>query len=235
MLGSSYITQDILSLRCFAMSGMSLAILFQYYRAIPLIIPIRWNGIFVAINGIMVAYLVSERNEAEKTPPDLLSLYEDQFKKMGFTKIEFYHLCCLNATRVTLDRGTAICAASEVQNKMYFLMDGEVDVKSAGKVVAVVKENAFIGEMSFLNYLADLTSSTAQADCVISSPTASLLVWDFASLETYLQKDRNLRNALQAFISNDLRLKLANMTPRQLRHLETSRVMHRLQSHRTAE
>lgn len=48
----------------YAASGIGLSILFQFYRAQPLWIPISWNGLFLAINASMIALLVRERSEA---------------------------------------------------------------------------------------------------------------------------------------------------------------------------
>jgi hypothetical protein len=82
LLGTSYLTTDILSLRCLAMSGMSLSIIFQFYRPVPLTIPIRWNLLFLAINSVMVAALLKERMEASQMSPQMQDLYDKEFKKM---------------------------------------------------------------------------------------------------------------------------------------------------------
>jgi hypothetical protein len=58
-LAFSYLGSDFLHLRLFAISGISLAILFQYYREKPLWIPIRWNILFLLINGVMVLLVFS--------------------------------------------------------------------------------------------------------------------------------------------------------------------------------
>lgn len=57
-LALSYLESDFLSLRMYAMSGITLSILFQYYREKPLWIPIRWNSLFLLINAVMIGYLV---------------------------------------------------------------------------------------------------------------------------------------------------------------------------------
>ncbi|GMI36653.1 hypothetical protein TeGR_g10765 [Tetraparma gracilis] len=232
LLGTSYLTTDILSLRCLAMSGMSLSIIFQFYRPVPLTIPIRWNLLFLAINSVMVAALLKERMEASQMSPQMQDLYDKEFKKMGFTQIEFHRLAS-NGSLKTLPRGSSLAVASQKQHHMYFLVSGRVSVRVGDKTVATVMPNAFVGEMSFLTYLSDLTDSEAMATCEVSSDEALVLEWDFEALEVYLQGDRGLRNALQAYISNDLRKKLSNMSSAQLLRMETSPHIHRLHSHRT--
>ena len=56
--------------REYAASGVGLSILFQFYRAQPLWIPIGWNAIFLGINLTMIGLLVNERNNAGKLEQD---------------------------------------------------------------------------------------------------------------------------------------------------------------------
>lgn len=85
-LALSYLENDFLWLRMYAFSGketicivtvtymflslvhvrigITLSIIFQYYREIPLWIPIRWNFLFLLINGVMIALLLKEQNDA---------------------------------------------------------------------------------------------------------------------------------------------------------------------------
>ena len=83
LLAVSYLEKDFLHLRLFAASGMSLSIIFQYYREKPLWIPIRWNVLFLAINASMVAALLMERAEADHMSPDEKVLYTTFFEKRG--------------------------------------------------------------------------------------------------------------------------------------------------------
>jgi hypothetical protein len=83
LLALSYLEKDFLNLRLFAASGMSLSIIFQYYREKPLWIPIRWNVLFLLINTSMVAALLMERAEADHMSPDEKILYSTFFEKRG--------------------------------------------------------------------------------------------------------------------------------------------------------
>lgn len=56
--------------RGYALSGIGLSILFQFYRAEPLWIPIGWNGLFMVINISMIALLLKERNDAARIQED---------------------------------------------------------------------------------------------------------------------------------------------------------------------
>lgn len=65
MLALSYLESDFLNLRLYAVSGVCLSILFQYYREIPLWLPISWNCLFLGINYVMIALLYKETSDAK--------------------------------------------------------------------------------------------------------------------------------------------------------------------------
>jgi len=141
-------------------------------------------------------------------------LFESEFERMGFTAVEFRRLFS-TSEKIVLPTGTPLSIEKETQEKTYFLLSGQVDVKSGDSIIATVRRNHFIGEMSFLSYLQEGTSTEAAADCYMSDKEpAVVFVWDNTVLRDYLIKDdnRGVKNALQASISNDLRKKIQRMT-----------------------
>ena len=84
LLALSYLEKDFLQLRIFAASGMSLSIIFQYYREKPLWIPIRWNFLFILINASMIALLLKETADADHNMSrDEKELYSTFFERRG--------------------------------------------------------------------------------------------------------------------------------------------------------
>ena len=84
LLALSYLEKDFLQLRVFAASGMSLSIIFQYYREKPLWIPIRWNLLFILINASMIALLLKETADADSNMSrDEKELYTAFFERRG--------------------------------------------------------------------------------------------------------------------------------------------------------
>ena len=191
-----------------------MSVLFQYYRPVSLMIPVRWNILFLLINGLMVGALMKERSEASDMDQTMKDLFESEFERMGFTAVEFRRLFS-TSEKIVLPTGTPLSIEKETQEKTYFLLSGQVDVKSGDSIIATVRRNHFIGEMSFLSYLQEGTSTEAAADCYMSDKEpAVVFVWDNTVLRDYLIKDdnRGVKNALQASISNDLRKKIQRMT-----------------------
>ena len=191
-----------------------MSVLFQYYRPVSLMIPVRWNILFLLINGLMVGALVKERSEASAMDETMKNLFTGEFERMGFTAVEFRRLFS-TCEKVALAPGTPLSIEKETQEKTYFLLSGQVVVKSGDSIIATVNRNHFIGEMSFLSYLQEGVSTKAAADCYVSeNEPAVVFVWDNTVLRDYLIKDdnRGVKNALQASISNDLRKKIQRMT-----------------------
>jgi hypothetical protein len=86
----AFVNTDILILRASAMSGITLSIIFQFFRPVPLWIPIQWNFLLLAINGVMISTLISERHQANSMPPEMEKLFrEAHFEKRGFCRVKF--------------------------------------------------------------------------------------------------------------------------------------------------
>jgi len=106
---------DMLELRSLALGGTALQIAFQFYRISPLWIPIRWNFLFLAINGTMAVALAHERNQAASMPPELSEIYErGHFARRGFSKVEFCRLFAMGE-RTDLPPGSVL-ARDGVEN-----------------------------------------------------------------------------------------------------------------------
>lgn len=85
LLALSYLEKDFLHLRLFAATGMSLSIIFQYYREKPLWIPIRWNLLFIIINATMTGLLLKEEADADHMSKDEKELFSTFFQRRGDT------------------------------------------------------------------------------------------------------------------------------------------------------
>jgi hypothetical protein len=92
LLSASYLENDFLNLRLYALSGVSLSIIFQYYREIPLWIPIRWNILFLLINMVMIAIIYKETNDANNVPEVSNFLFISFNKQFLLIRIYLFYL-----------------------------------------------------------------------------------------------------------------------------------------------
>jgi len=235
---------DILALRVTAISATLLVLTYQYYRKVPLWIPIRWNFVLLLLNITMVSQLVIERQRARQMAPELERLYaQGKFQERGFSRVEFLRLYELAET-VTLPAGHVLVEEGRAKDSLHFVLKGTVLVQKHNVTVAQLDAFHFVGEISLLTRLivtepvvsshnnnndndendsvddpknpesqqqqqspTTQFHSAASADVVVEKE-ATFLKWDFETLVPYLHQDRQVRNALQAFINYDLTSKL---------------------------
>ena len=114
----AYLNTDIFMLRLLSMGSISLSIIFQYYRAIPLWIPIRWNALLLGINTVMTVSLILERQRANNMPSNMEVIYrEGNFETRGFSKVEFLRLFAV-AEKVSLKRDMKLVRDGHVNKKL---------------------------------------------------------------------------------------------------------------------
>ena len=162
-LALSYLESDFLSLRLYAFSGISLSIIFQYYREKPLWIPIRWNSLFLLINAIMIMILLKEEDDARNIPDEQKLLYHQVFEKRGMKPVDYLHLISV-AKRLEVKRGEAIIHCGKKNKYLYLVKQGSLSVRKPEtkmQPIAMIERHQFIGEMSFLNWSNTLTMMTS--------------------------------------------------------------------------
>lgn len=150
-LALSYLESDFLALRLFAVSGVSLSIIFQYYRAIPLWIPIRWNTLFLVINAVMIVALLKEERDAQNIPSEKKHIYESTFMKKGMKPVDFLHLCSASE-RLEVKKGEVIVSEKLKNTRVYLVKSGQLSVHQNGTLVRKINADQFVGSMSFLSW-----------------------------------------------------------------------------------
>ena len=71
----------------------------------------------------------------------------------------------------------------------------------------------FVGELAFLNYEYGKDSEAsslpvASADAVVETEDTIVWEWEFSDLKEFLEGEREVSNALSAYVNHDLRKKL---------------------------
>ena len=154
MLGLSYLETEIFNLRLFAASGITLSIIFQYYREKPLWIPIRWNTMFLFINGIMITHILKEESDVKNIPQEQMQLYNTLFKNRGMKPVDFLHLMSI-AQRHELKKGEILVTNGVQHHHLHLVHHGRLSVKLNNEKMKDIKDNQFAGAVSFLNWQGD--------------------------------------------------------------------------------
>ena len=150
-LSLSYLESDFMNLRLYALSGITLSIIFQYYREKPLWIPIRWNTLFLTINCMMILYLLKDFNDADNITDEQKEIY-NMFQRKGMNKVDFLHLMNL-ATRVEAKKGQVLISEKKKNTRVYFIKEGQLVVRLNGTDVRNLHCNQFAGLMTFISWM----------------------------------------------------------------------------------
>ncbi len=150
-LALSYLENDFMNLRLYAAGGISLSIIFQYYREKPLWIPIRWNTLFLVINSLMILLLLKESNDAENIPDEQKALYNVIFNNKGMKPVDFLHLMSL-AERKEYKKGEKVVTHGNRHHQLHLVKSGRLSVKRGGEDLPNINCNQFVGAMSYLTW-----------------------------------------------------------------------------------
>jgi len=154
MLALSYLETEFLNLRVYAASGVFLSILFQYYREVPLWIPIRWNTLFLVINIGMITIIVKQTSDAENMPNEQKLLYANTFKQFNMKLVEFMKVMAI-AERRTVKKGDKLVCEGQLHHQLHLLENGFVHVYKGPDKVGQYGPGQFVGAMSFLSWESD--------------------------------------------------------------------------------
>jgi hypothetical protein len=136
----------------YALGGLTFSVLFQYYRPIPLWIPIKWNTLFLLINSVMIAQLVMTINDAQNMPEEKKDIYEKVFRDQSMTTIDFLRLLG-TAERREVKKGERLLSLGSRHNQIHLIQSGRFSIRKAGMSTKVdYSSYQFLGALSFLTW-----------------------------------------------------------------------------------
>jgi len=150
LIASSFVVKDILWLRCLSIVASFALVLTWLTRqdsswtdAVVI-----WNLLFVCINGFHVFMLVfGERtvhfNDEEK------ELYETLFA--NFSKLQFQKVLRLGRWQA-VGAGESLAREGDYLAEVMLISNGAADIMVGDRIVSVVRDGQFIGEMSYLTH-----------------------------------------------------------------------------------
>lgn len=108
----------------------------------------------------------------------------------------------------TISKGDTLIAEHQDVERLMLVYDGTATIHLDGKPITYLRDNSFIGEMSFL------TGNPASATVKAATPMR-LITWRKAELYDLMAKEPDLKAGLQTLFSYDLAGKLSKQNVRQ--------------------
>lgn len=192
--------RNILYLRTSLVVACVLEVIYDTFASdTPLWTPIMWSSAIIAINLFQIFYIIYS-NKFQNLSPDEKKVFNMIGVRMGI--INFKKLMKAGKWDI-FPVHTKIIAENEATEKLFYLVNGEVEVTIKDRQVASIKQGNFIGEMSFLS--GELPSAN------VSTLTQSkILSWEKGRLRQLIEKNDDLRQEIHSIFSNDLIIKLIN-------------------------
>ncbi|MEM9330104.1 MAG: cyclic nucleotide-binding domain-containing protein [Pseudomonadota bacterium] len=183
-------------LRFFAILAGSISSV--YYWILSDYVSMFWEALFSLVNVAQLIILQIENRRGK------FSEEESMFIKTCLTGIERAHsrrLMKLGAWTEVQEEVTLI-TQDTCPGHLKFLVSGGAKVLRDGREIGSVKTGDFLGEMSYL------TGKTATASVITTEPTR-YLAFERKSLRAHLDKNPEVRHALEASFNRNLVEKLA--------------------------
>ncbi len=186
------LARDVLWLRGILVVAQSVLASYAYLRGPEFMPYVWWNVLFVLINVYWVARLLRERAAVE-LPAELVPTYEKHFAALA--PPEFLRLWREGRRGSTSD--TQLVHEGTMPEALYFLLSGEVAVRSGGRELAHLGPGSFVAEMSLL------TGERTTADA-FALGTVEYMAWPAAALARLRTRSPMLWNKVQSVLGHDL-------------------------------
>ncbi|MCG8450366.1 MAG: popeye domain-containing protein [Pirellulales bacterium] len=191
----AYLVRDILWLR--VLTVIATLCLIPYHFCCSLHQPIYWSTVFILINLVQIALLVSERR------PVFMGEVETRLYRTLFQVLsprEFIKLLSLAEWKKTTP-GQVLLRQHEPVSELMLISKGKGNVELDGRFIAEVGPNQFVGEMGFL------TEENASASVTANVPM-EYLSWPADILKEFFEESPQIHIKVQGVLGADLVEKL---------------------------
>jgi len=186
------LARDVLWLRGILVAAQSVLAVYAWLQGAEYLPYVFWNALFVAINLYWVVRLLRER-AAVMLPEALRPTYEKHFAALA--PPEFLRLWHEGRRGSVSD--TQLVREGTMPDALYFLLSGEVAVRSHGRELARLAPGDFVAEMSLL------TGERTTAD-VHALGQVEYVAWPAAALARLRTRNAMLWSKVQSVLGHNL-------------------------------
>jgi len=213
LLTLQWCMEDVLLLRCFGMCCASSMAIFLYCQPVPLMVPVRFNLLFIVINAFFVMRILLDRRDLK------LDEVEQMLWDLGFnaflTKVELRDLLSVGR-RFEAESGTVVAQSGmPIQETVILLCSGGMSQTKAGAKIGRFEPGDFWGEFQLVERARGTGGGGRvcdKGDCykttTMFSEHSVAVEWDAAQLSEYLSTRPALKLKLQELLAEGLNLKL---------------------------
>lgn len=189
----AFMVRDILWLRILTVLAAVCLIPYYYSQPEPMMVPIYWNLVFMALNVYWIVRLLLERAPM-KLNADEQKLCELVFRTMS--PREMIRLLRL-ATWEDAESGECFVERHKPLDRLMVIYSGRACAEVDGLRVTELEPGQFIGSIDYV------TQETASADVLAIEPTR-YVSWPKSKLRDFMSKNPELHSALKSTLAIDL-------------------------------
>lgn len=170
-----------------------------YYSILGDYVSMFWEALFSLVNlgQLIILKIENQRGRFSDEENYFISTCLPGVEKLHTRKLMKF------GAWTEVQEGVPLTTQDTCPSKLKFIVSGEAIIERDGKQLGVAKCGDFIGEMSFL------TNKPASATVTTTEPTR-YLAFDITALREHLQKNPQVRHALEASFNRDLVGKLTS-------------------------
>jgi len=204
LLTIQWCMDDVLMLRFFGVMVATSMTVFCYFQPVPLMVPVRFNLLFIAINVCQIIRILAARRDLK------LNEHEQALWDLGFsaflTKVEMRELIRIGR-RYDVEPGMVVAQSGmRIQRRILVLISGGMEETRNGKQLARYEPGDFFGEFQLLEKFRH-TGGSHKVTTAFSC-NSSVVEWDTDILREYLDVRPEVRQKLERLWAEGLNLKL---------------------------
>ena len=217
-----WLMDDVLVLRSFGLASCASMIIFNLCRKPPVMLPVYFNVLFIAVNGYFVARIMDERRDVELCGA-AAALWDTALADSGLPRkgvqllVEAGDVVLLQPGEIRSREG------APRRNRVAIILEGSVSVDLSGEHLADIPVGDCVGEFGYVNKRGiDDPTEHVSTSCGGRVP-CRLISWDYEELDAHVKSRPDARRALEHFFAKKLLEKLEHMNEM---HVHDQQLLH---------
>ena len=217
-----WLMDDVLVLRSFGLASCASMVIFNLCRKPPVMLPVYFNVLFIAVNGYFIARIVDERRDVELCG-DAALLWESALSDSGLPRkavqalVEAGDVVVLEPGEVRAREG------APRRNRAAVVLQGELSVDAKGEHLAEIPVGDVVGEFGFMKKRgAEDPFEHVSTSCGGRAP-CRLISWEYDALDDHVASRPATRRAVEELFAKKLIEKLEHMNDH---HVHDQRALH---------
>ena len=217
-----WLMDDVLVLRSFGLASCASMVIFNLCRKPPVMLPVYFNVLFIAVNGYFIARIVDERRDVELCG-DAALLWESALSDSGLPRKAVQALVEAGDV-VLLQPGEIRCReGAPRRNRAAVVLQGELSVHAKGEHLAEIPVGDVVGEFGFMKKRGAEDPLEHVSTSCGGGAACRLISWEYDALDDHVASRPATRRAVEELFAKKLIEKLEHMNDH---HVHDQRALH---------